>query len=183
MSVKVNMRAVTSKAKKTVSSKEFKQEQDAYVRDALLGKVSISLENGTIHTAEEAADKFVSVLKNSINTSGLSANAIAAISDIEYGEPVFVGDKCVIAVWFSGDTSRPSLAPGAYPGGINRLEELLDKGVDHRMRAVHGEWHGKDIWSRTTIPGAHFIDAAKIDFMANYGSEYNVTDITIEYEG
>ena len=182
MPVIVDTKSILGLAKKVVNSREFKKKQEEYVRDILLGKVSVSVRNGSVHTAEEAAEKFIEVLKNSISTSGLSANAAAAISDLTFGSPVCVGNKCTIKVSFSGDLHRESLVPNKYPGGIDHLEELLDKGVDHRMRPVHGEWHGQMVWSRTTISGAHFIDAAKRDFMASYGNEYNVTDIIIEYE-
>ena len=50
------------------------------------------------------------------------------------------------------------------------------------MRPVRGEWHGNTIMSRTTIPGAYFIDAAIRDFMVSYGAEYNVTNIDVDYE-
>lgn len=92
------------------------------------------------------------------------------------------GDKCTIKVSFAGNMHRESLAPSIYPGGIDHLEELLDQGVSHTMRPVYGEWNGRTIRSKTTINGAYFIDAAKRDFMASYGSEYNVVDINVEYE-
>lgn len=169
-------------AKEIVNSTEFKREQQKYVQDALLGNVTISIDGKLIHTAEEAAQKFIDVLKDSINASGLSSDAAAAISNFKYDTPVCVGNKCTIKVMFDGDMHRKSLDPTSYPNGIDHLEELLDKGVDHRMAPVYGEWHGKGTWSRTTIDGAYFLDAAKRSFMASYGKEYNVSDITIEYE-
>ena len=42
-----------------------------------------------------------------------------------------------------------------------------------------GIWHGQETWSRTVIPGAHFVDDAVSSFMGNYASEYNVIDISI----
>ena len=47
------------------------------------------------------------------------------------------------------------------------------------MRPVHGMWHGHETWSRTVIPGAHFVDNAVSSFMGNYASEYNVIDISV----
>ena len=169
-------------AKGIVNSADFKKEQQKYVQNALLGNVTISIDGKPIHTAEEAAQKFIDVLKDSINTSGLSSNAATAISNFKYDAPVCIGDKCTIKITFDGDMHRESLDPGSYPAGIDHLEELLDKGVDHRMAPVYGEWHGSGTWSKTTIVGAHFMDAAKRNFMASYGKEYNVSDITIEYE-
>lgn len=59
------------------------------------------------------------------------------------------------------------------------MAALLNNGVDHEMNRVHGIWHGQETWSRTVIPGAHFVDDAVSSFMGNYASEYNVIDISI----
>ncbi len=180
--LKVDMGSILKKADKTVKSKAFRQEQQAYIQDILIGKVTVNVSNGSIHSATEAAEKFIEVLKTHINTSGLSSNAAAALQDLAFGNPVCVKNKCTIKVFFDGDMHRDSLAPSSYPKGIERLDELLDQGVGHKMRPVRGEWHGNTIMSRTTIPGAYFIDSAIRDFMVSYGDEYNVTDIDVDYE-
>lgn len=176
------MGSILKEAEKTVKSREFKKEQEAYIQDVLSEKVTVKVANGSIHSAVETAEKFIEVLRNHINTSGLSGNAADALQDLAFGNPVCSGSKCTIQVFFDGDMHRDSLDPSRYPGGIDRLDELLDQGVGHKMRPVHGEWHGNTIWSRTTIPGAHFIDAAVRDFMVSYGDEYNVVDIDVKYE-
>lgn len=181
MPVIVDMGSIQRATNKLVNSSAFKKEQQACIQEALLGRISFAVKDGTIHTAAEAAEKFVDVLKNHISTSGLSAGAAGAISNFTIGAPVCSGNKCTITVSFAGNMHRASLAPSVYPGGIDNLEELLDQGVGHTMRPVYGEWHGKKIRSRTTINGAYFIDAATRDFMASYGSEYNVADINVEY--
>lgn len=180
--LQVDMGSILRKAEKTVKSKAFKQEQQAYIQDVLAGNVTVNVGNGSIHSATEAAEKFIEVLRNHINTSGLSSNAAAALQDLAFGEPVCSGTKCTIKVFFDGDMHRDSLAPSSYPEGIDRLDELLDQGVGHKMRPVRGEWHGNTVMSRTTIPGAYFIDAAIRDFMVSYGAEYNVTNIDVDYE-
>lgn len=179
--VNVDMGSILKKAGALVKSKEFKQEQEAYIQDILSGNVTVNVGGGSIHSAAEAAQKFIEVLRNHINTSGLSSNAAGALQDISFGSPSYSGNRCTIEVFFSGDMHRDSLAPASYPGGISSLDELLDQGVGHRMRPVRGVWHGKTITSRTVIPGAHFIDAAISDFMSSYASEYNVTGIDVEY--
>ena len=83
-----------------------------------------------------------------------------------------------IEIFFTGNLSRPSLVPGKY-GGISNLAALLNNGVDHEMNRVHGIWHGQETWSRTVIPGAHFVDDAVSSFMGSYASEYNVIDISV----
>lgn len=181
MPVLVDMGSILAAADATVNSGEFQKEQDAYIQAALEGHATLVLAGGTVHSAAEAADKFISVLQDHIGSCGLSAGAAAAISGLAHGEPVCSGGRATVNVFFTGDMHRESLASGKYPGGISNLEELLNNGVDHVMRPVHGQWHGQSIWSRTSIPGAHFIESAKQDFMASFGSEYHVVDINIEY--
>lgn len=180
--LQVDMGSILRKAEKTVKSKAFKQEQQAYIQDILAGNVTVNVSNGSIHSATEAAEKFIEVLRNHINTSGLSSNAARALQGISYGGPVCNGSKCTIKVFFDGNMHRDSLYPAGYPGGIDHLDELLDQGVGHTMKPVYGEWHGELIRSRTTIPGAHFIDSAIHDFMTSYGTEYNVVNIDVEFE-
>lgn len=150
------------------------------VQKALLGNIRLQ-SGGSVHTPEEAASKFIEVLRHSIESSGLSEGAISAVSDIEHGSAHRIGDgnTYIIGVYFVGDLSRPSLDEAKY-GGINDIVDLFNYGVDHKMRPVQGLWHGEEIWSRTVIPGTHFIEQAITDFMGNYASEYNVTDISIE---
>lgn len=163
----VDMASIMKKAERTVESKAFRKEQEAYIQEILSGSITVDVANGSIHSATEAAEKFIEVLINHINTSGLSSNAAGSLQDISCGSPICKGSKCTIRVFFSGNMHRDSLCPAKY-GGIDRLDELLDQGVGHTMRVVRGEWNGEMIWSRTTIPGAHFIGAAIHDFMVSY---------------
>lgn len=176
------MASIRKQADKIVNGAAFKKEKQEFIQSALIGNVTVDIGDSPIHSAAEAADKFIDVLRGHIKTSGLSANVAAAISDLSHGAPVHVGDRCTIKVTFDGNLHRESLDSSRYPGGIDHLEELFDKGVDHKMRSIRGEWHGNTVWSRTTIPGAHFIDAAIRDFMVSYGAEYNVVNIDVEYE-
>lgn len=177
----VDMGAIRSKADNVVKSSSFQREKQNLIKAALSGSIKIGMGGISIPSATEAAQAFIQVLTNHISSSGISANAASAISNLSYGSPNFSGETCNITVSFSG-TARPSLVPERYPGGISHLEELFDKGVGHTMRAVHGTWNGNDTWSRTTIPGAHFIDAAVSDFLASYGATYNVVGIEVTYE-
>lgn len=168
MGIKINEASIKSKLARWAVSKEAKE------RIAKAGKIKLSVGGKGVHTPEEAADKFISVLRSTIISSGLSANASAAISEIDHGSPVSVGDsKYTITVYFSGDLSRPSL----HEGGIDDIVLLLNNGVDHEMKPVYGYWHAERIRSKTVISGAHFIEQAVSDFMGNYASEYGVTSI------
>ena len=139
--------------------------------------------NGSFHTPDEVANKFVEVLEQTISSSGLSSKAITAISNFDHSAPYGVGGgKYTITVYFRGDLSRESLGPQKYPEGIDNLAELLNDGVDHTMKRVWGTWHGEHYGSRTVIPGAHFMEEAVNTFMSSYAKEYGVIDITINHD-
>lgn len=174
----INMDSILSKANTYLGSSSGMEKRNVCAQKALLG--SISLKSGSVkHTPEEAASKFIEVLKDSIDTSGLSPNAISAISSIDYGDVTIHGNVGTVKIYFVGDMSRPSLAPNSYPGGISDIVALFNNGVDHTMRAVHGTWHGKETWSRTVIPGTHFIEQAVNTFMGVYATEYSVISIDV----
>lgn len=136
--------------------------------------------NGSIPTPEEAAEKFIEVLKNSISSSGLSQNVIDAISNLESSAPINLGNnRYTININFAGDMSRQSLIPDEYDD-IDNLAALYNRGVDHIMHAVKGDWHGKETYSRTIIPGAHFVQEAIEQFKNDYGQIYHVVDVTVD---
>lgn len=144
------------------------------------------LNGGTLtaaYTPQEAADKFIEVLHSSIESSGLTAEAMNAISDIEASAPVEIAPNVYsIDINFAGDMSRQSLAP-EYPkfkDGISNIAKLLNHGVDKQMNPVYGIWpgHGHTM-SKTIIKGAHFVESAVNQFMADYGQTYHVVDIKI----
>lgn len=174
----INMSSILAKAQACMNTSKKKAEIRQIVNKVMLGQLTLQSGNGT-HTPEEAAEKFIDVLYHEIESSGLSYNAISAISNIQHGTAHQYGDNTyIIPVYFVGDLSRPSLNEARY-GSINDIAELFNYGVDHTMRPVHGEWHGKETWSRTVIPGTHFMESAVRDFLGNYGSEYNVVDIQL----
>lgn len=170
----INMDSILAKAKAHMATDKRQNEIKQKSANAILNGTS----SGGIHSIYEAAGKFISVLQSEIQSSGLSAGAMAAISQINHSSAVPLGDgKYMILIYFSGDSSRPSLDPEQY-GGIDDIVLLFNNGVDHKMRPVHGMWHGHETWSKTVIPGAKFIESAMQNFMSNYASEYNVIDIT-----
>lgn len=173
----INMGSILAKAQACMNTPKKQREVRNTIDQVVLGKMSIQ-QGMSVHTPEEAAAKFIEVLRNTIASSGLSAGAVNAISGLNHGSAHSIGNnQYIIDVYFDGDMSRPSLVPSKY-GGINDLAELFDEGVDHEMRPVHGTWHGHETWSRTVIPGTHFMEQAISDFMGNYASEYNVISIT-----
>lgn len=171
----INMDSILSKANTFLGSSSGMKKRNVCAQEILSGKKN----SGNFkHTPEEAASKFIEVLKNSIDTSGLSPNAISAISNIDYGDVTIHGTTGTVKIQFVGDMSRPSLAPNVFDG-IDDIVALFNNGVDHKMRGVHGTWHGKETWSRTVIPGTHFIEQAVSTFMGLYAAEYGVISIDV----
>lgn len=175
----INIESILTKAKAHMKSNAGQCKINNIVNKVMCGKIRLQ-SSAITHTPEEAAAKFISVLQDSINSAGLSENAISAVSNIEHGSAHSIGrNTYLIDVFFVGDMTRPSLDEAKY-GGIDDIVALFNNGVDHTMRPVHGLWHGEEVWSRTVIPGTHFIEQAVTDFMGNYASEYNVTNISVE---
>ena len=153
----------------------------------MLGEIKIQSESGTTNkTPRQAADMFIQVLKDTINSAGLSSGVTSAISKgIVRSIPYKNGNGYSINVYWQEDLSRPSLLNDIddnYDRLVN-LAELYDTGVDHTMKRVWGTWHGKKVGSKTDIKGTHFMDEAVRAFMDSYGSEYGVKDIVINRDG
>ena len=161
--------------KRYTLSKDYEDAIGAIIDEFVIGIRRIS---GNLHTPEQAANKFVEVLRTTIQNSGLSANAAEAVSQWEYGRAIEIGN-CRYVVWVTedDDMSRPTMSK--KDNNIDNIALLLNDGVDHTMNRVWGTWHGKHIGSRTTIPGAHFMEQAVSDFMGNYAYEYGVENIEI----
>nr|DAF12294.1 MAG TPA: hypothetical protein [Caudoviricetes sp.] len=172
MSASIDVASISSKVRNFIQSKEGKQ------KFKNIASVELQLE------PEKAADAFISVLKSAISSSGLSADAISAVSNINRSSARHVSgsdsEQAVyeVTVSFGGNLSRPSLDPKTY-GDINDIVLLLNDGVDHVMKPVYGTWHGKDTWSRTQISGAQFIESAIATFMGSLAAEYGVMDISV----
>ena len=178
MALRANMDSILAKAKQFMGSSEAKTRKDKIVSEVMTGKRK--LENGgAVHTPEEAAAKFMDVLRQEIANSGVSDNVAAAISSLASTGATECGDGTyTIGVYFASNLSRPSLVPERY-GGISDLATLYNEGAGP-MNQVWGYWHGNFVGSKTVIPGAGFMEAAVATFMGSYADEYNVTGITID---
>lgn len=181
----INMSSIIAKAQKCMGASSKKKEISNHIDKLILGGVAFSTGGKkSIYTPEEAADKFISVLRqellsNSGVSGGIGDTAISALSELNHTSPYKTGDgKYVIEVYFSGDLTRESLDPSNYDGVIN-IAALLNNGYT-ASHAVHGMWHGEEAWSLPIRGGAHFIQHAIHDFMGNYANEYGVTNIEID---
>ena len=190
----INWDSIMKKANACMNTTQKKREIRAKIDLHMLGKLTLGgggNGKGSSRTPEEAAEKFIEILMREIKThenasyasGGISRSAIAGFPEIEHGTPYRVGDKYCIDVYFSGDLSRPSLAPSYYDG-INNIIALLNSGYEAGHR-VYGTWESRAwtdderIASLVSRGGAHFIESAVDNFMGNYSTEYGVEKIDI----
>lgn len=175
MAVTINMDSCVAKFNQYFNSKDGIDRINAALKNYVIG---IGTRPGGLHTPEEAANKFIEVLGKTIDSSGLSPDAIEAVKHWDYGRAYQInGNIYEVIVYEDADMGRPTMSKKDEP--IKDIVELLNYGVDHQMKRVWGTWHGNHIGSRTVIPGAHFLEQAKNDFLGNYGTEYGVIDIQI----
>lgn len=173
----IDMASIIKKAEKCIKpgGSAYRRYQK-FLDKEMLGDMRVE-SGASSHTPQEAAEKFIEVLRKTIRDSGLSENVKLAISEFEYTSPYKLSDGTYkITVYFDEDLSRPSLDEKKY-GRIKSLADLYNDGVNHTMHTVRGVWHGKETLSRTKISGEHFMEQAIADFMGNYGAEYGVSDI------
>lgn len=191
----INMNSILEKARKATSSSGFQKKLEVMTDTKLMGGgVMTNGQGATIYGTSMAAAKFIEVLQNEIQShavsaggggfsaGGLGSTAIEALIKLEHDQPVKVGrNRYQIGVWFTGDLSRESLVPGKYDG-VENIAALLNTGYTAGHR-VYGVWKGHGDERRASLTerdGAHFIENAIRDYMANYAKEYGVIDIEVD---
>lgn len=160
-----------------------KKEVQAEVDKVMLGGISFGAgTSDRTHTPEEAANKFIEVLKDEIQSASLTDNVKQAIlQGIVHDKPYQIGEnEYSVHVYWESDLSRLSLNPSGED--LRDLAELYNTGVDHTMRQIFGMWNGQKVGSRTVIPGTHFMEIALATFMDAYGAEYGVESMTYTRE-
>lgn len=171
--IKFDMRSISKKVSGVIRA--VKNPTSSRVRNKITPEI---IKEGKALT-EQAANVFMDVLFKAIESSGLTADAIEAVSDIKSAPVCYIGNnRFTVAVYFDGDLSRPSLDEARY-GQISNIVALLNNGVDHTMHAVLGEWKGKTTWSKTHIVGAHFVEKAVQDYDNKYADKYRIISIKI----
>ena len=178
MPLKINTDSILSKAKKFMGTDDAVSKINDIKRDVMSGKKKLS-RGSTPHTPDDAANKFVEVLKQEIDASGVSRNVADAIDTLRVTGASYNGDGSYDIMVYFEPTPRLSLIPEKY-GYISDLALLYNDGVDHIMHQVWGDWHGRLTGSLTTIPGAGFMESAIDVFMDSYADEYNVTNIKFD---
>lgn len=142
-------------------------------------------QGGTVvHTPEEVVRRYKESLEVAIANAGFDGDTAQLLSDITYSSPKPLGNGTyTIEINFNGGSKgtleRPSLDPSSFDP-VSNIVLLLNNGVDHIMKPVHGTWHGADYYSKTHIPPTHFIEQAEKEFLTKYANEYNVIGISSE---
>lgn len=139
-------------------------------------------------TIKEAADVFIGILKNQIDSSGLRSNVAAEINSLERdSSPTKLEeDKYSIGIGFSEDMARASLNPSDE---LHNLAFLLNDGYGHTRHALRGIWVSLSRGEAIPIVGLrerggeHFIENAIKEFMDNYADQYGVIDIVVNRDG
>lgn len=186
----INMSSILAKAKNCMNSAQFQNKIEQKTDAAIMTGRAIS--TGAEHSiiiggASMAAAKFIEVLQNEIRSLGagggyangkLGGTAVDALTHLEHGSVQKIGkNKYLIEVWFADDLHRDSLAPNEYDG-VENIAALLNNGYS-AGNTVYGIWHGNQTASLTQRDGAHFIESAVHNYMANYASEYGVINIEV----
>ena len=153
----------------------IKRKAEAVVRDkvdaAMLGMGYLP----GVPSLAEAGQKMADTVNAEIHSSGLSAGQQGAINEFQCGAPSKIGNFRYCITVLNAPHPSPSLVPERY-GYIEDLTLLFNDGVDHVMKPVRGYWHGEEIWSRTSFPTTHFLENARDNFIANYGSTYHIME-------
>lgn len=179
----INWGAITSQVSSSINKMGYDQRISNGLANALINGGSTK---PVLHSPEEAGNKFIEVLNNSIDaTDSMSAHAHDVLKHWELGAiNTKNGIDFDVHIVYTDALHRSSLDPDRFPEGISNIVELLNKGVGHVMKPVYGTWftHSyeliENIRSRTMIPATNFIENAIDEFKMNYGAEYGVQDIT-----
>lgn len=86
--------------------------------------------------------------------------------DIKISEPIQVEgeyDQYFVRISFDKEAlHRDSLIKG--DSGISDVIELFVHGYSNAKKSVHGEWHGREIWTKRNRPGNDFMTKAVEEF-------------------
>lgn len=197
--------SIMEKAEAYMDSAKGKKIIRDTMNNIMTGKVKKASEWGG-HTdnfgPEEAAEKFIYVLRRVIDSRGYGINAtrygypigvspsadgmlgptaVRAAKNLDYILPGGDEDgEYNISISFGGNLKRASLNPGKYSGVYNIIG-LLNKGYATKGgRVVVGVWEGHGDGMAVSLPtrsGSHFIQEAIDIFMREYASEYGVIRI------
>jgi len=176
----VNMASIMAKARACTQKTAFQKKVEEKVDAAMLSGGTLG--GKTVHSVTEAAEAFIDVMKSEVagaNASGLIGEyGMSALNDLEHDSPGKSGKNTYqIGVSFTTDHHRSSLAPDRYDG-VDNIIALLNRGYS-AGGTVYGKWHGKQIASKMSRPGAHFVENGVSNFMGSRARECGVKSIEI----
>lgn len=174
----INWDAIMDKAARYMETDGARRARSKIIDKKMLGGARPG--RGGVHTPDDAAEKFISVLHLTIQSSDIPPGVMNALDQIDHTKPYKVGDRTYrVRVYFSDDTIRESMSTKKdyYPVD---LAELYNDGVDHVMQQIFEHQDNVFKISSAVINGAHFMEQSIEDFLGNYGDAYNVIGITIE---
>ena len=191
--MKINMESIIKKAEKRLKEPDMEKKIMQACDNIILGKKASSGKQK--FAPEEAAQKFVDVLKTEIlNSAGtncaagqLGPTAISALTNIglDGGVQKIGKNRYQIGVSFKGNLSRDSLYLDGYDG-IDNLAALLNNGYNAKA-SVYGYWmrpggtlFTDNIRSLQNRAGANFVGRAVNSFMSSYAAQYAVVKITTD---
>lgn len=188
MSSPIDWDSIFDKAKRRMGDSDMQKRLEKVVDNVVLNFAAAS--GGSPPNPSDAAKRFIEVLQAEIqshagmsaSSGGLGSTAIDALIKLEHGAPVKVGrNRYQIEVRFTEDLRRDSLDPSVFDD-IDNIAALLNSGYS-AAKTVYGIWLGHSPWNIPSLQhrdGAHFIENAIRNFMANYAHEYGVIDIEVD---
>lgn len=176
--------AKSSEGKKRIAQtlKSYREGKNPHVNST--GKTIGGSEIITYDQMQAAAKDLISMLRKHAASAGLPASVLSHIESFTDSAVVVREDGGgMIEINMLDDASRASLQPENYEGAYN-IVALFNHGWN-APGAVKGVWAttGEEVWSRKTRAGSYFVQATVSEFLAKYGSKYNVTaTISGEYQ-
>ena len=171
---KVEAYAKTSVGKKKMSDKiaSYRTGGDPHVSST--GKTYGGGNIMTVDQMVDAAKDFIAILKRSAASENLPHSVMEHIESFRFTTPYIMPDgSASMEIYMSDAPGRASLYPEKYVG-VDNIVAIFNNGYTADDK-VYGNWHGKYISSLDKRQGSFFMQKAVGEFMAKYGSEYDVT--------
>lgn len=171
---KVEAYAKTPAGKKKMSDKiaSYRTGGDPHVSST--GKTYGGGDIMTIDQMIDAAKDFIAILKRSASSENLPHSVMEHVESFRFTTPYILPDgSASMEIYMSDAPGRASLYPEKYVG-VDNIVAIFNNGYTADNK-VYGHWHGKYISSLDKRQGSFFMQKAVDEFMAKYGSKYDVT--------
>ena len=175
--------SLESQINKYLETPDGKKKSQEVVDKIMLGEIEFAFSRNSGSGVDIQPETIAKVFEEellSIMFEKLSKNVSYALSSPIHSEPYKLNDDtyAIDVYWKEGTLSRYSLNPKDI---LVDLGELYDVGVDHEMKRIWGNWHGKHIGNKTTIKGTNFMQEAADNFMIKYRDVYGLKGVHVEH--